>query len=268
VNYFGHPGTEGAAFIDYAIGDPVAVPEALTSHFDERIVRLPDCYLPPALTPIAREKPDRSACGLPENGFVFCSFSSSQKITPAIFGIWMRLLTEIKQSVLWLYAHKDTQANLRKEAAARGVDPQRLIFAPPLERAQHLVRLGAADLFLDTTPYNAHNTATEALWAGLPLVTCTGESMAARVATSVLHAAGLPELATASLAAYETLALSLAREPDRLAALRARLAASRDRSALFDLPRYCRHLEAAYTTMWQRQCEGLAPAAFTIAPNQ
>jgi predicted O-linked N-acetylglucosamine transferase (SPINDLY family) len=266
VNYFGHPGTEGADFIDYVVGDHVAIPETLAAHFDERIVTLPGCYLPCAQTPIPDERPDRRACGLPEDGFVFCSFNSSQKITPTVFDIWMRLLLQIEHSVLWLYAGDDTQANLRREAAARGVDPQRLIFAPPLERAQHLARLGAADLFLDTMPYNAHNTAVEALWAGLPLITCTGTSMAARVATGVLAAAGLPELAVRSLADYETLALTLARAPDRLAALRAKLVALRERSVLFDIAAYTRHLEAAYLAMVQRHLDGAPPAPFAVAP--
>jgi protein O-GlcNAc transferase len=268
VNYFGHPGTEGADFIDYIIGDHIAIPETLAEHFNERIVRLPGCYLPSASMPAVAERPDRRAHALPDNGVVFCNFNSSQKITPAVFEIWMRLLAQIEQSVLWLYANEDAQANLRREAEAHGIDPQRLIFAPPLERSLHLARLAAADLFLDTAPYNAHNTAVEGLWAGVPLVTCTGKSMAARVATSVLEAAGFPELAVGSAADYEALALSLARAPDRLAALHAKLVASRERSVLFDLPRYCRHLEAAYTTMWQRHRDGLAPAGFSIASDQ
>jgi predicted O-linked N-acetylglucosamine transferase (SPINDLY family) len=265
VNYFGHPGTDGADFVDYVIGDHIATPESLAEHFNERIVRLPYCYLPSAQAPVPTERPDRPACGLPETGFVFCSFSSSQKITPAVFDSWMRLLAQTPPSVLWLYASEDAQANLRHEAEARGVDPRRLIFAPPLERAPHLARLGAADLFLDTMPYNAHNTAVEALWAGVPLVTRTGKSMAARVATSVLATAGLSELATPSLAAYEALALSLAQEPDRVRAVHVKIATARARSALFDVAGYCRHLEAAYTTMWQRHREGLAPASFAIA---
>ncbi len=268
VNYFGHPGTEGADFIDYIVGDHIAIPETLAAHFNERIVRLPGCYLPSASMPRVAERPDRRAHSLPDDGFVLCNFNSSQKITPAVFDIWMQLLAQIEQSVLWLYANEDAQANLRREAKARGVDPQRLIFAPPLERDLHLARLGAADLFLDTMPYNAHNTATETLWAGVPLITCTGKSMAARVATSVLEAAGLSELAVRSVADYEALALSLARAPDRLAALRAKLAASRERCVLFDLPRYCRHLEATYTTMWQRRCDGLEPAGFAVGSDQ
>jgi len=266
VNYFGHPGTEGADFIDYVIGDRIAIPETLAQHFNERIVTLPCCYLPSAQTPIPTKRPDRRACGLPDDGFVFCSFNSSQKITPTVFDIWVRLLAQIERSVLWLYANEDAQANLRREAEIRGIDPQRLVFAPPLERAQHLARLGAADLFLDTMPYNAHNTAVEALWAGLPLITCTGNSMAARVATSVLDAAGLPELAVASLADYEALALSLARAPDRLAALRAKLVTARAQSALFDIASYTRHLEMAYLTMMQRQRDSAPSAPFTVAP--
>ena len=265
VNHFGYPGTDGADFIDYIIGDRIALPDALAEYFNERIVMLPDCYLPSAQMPIPTDRPDRRACGLPEKGFVFCNFNASQKITPAVFAIWMRLLAQIEGSVLWLYAGEETQVNLRREAEARGVDPDRFVFAPPLERVLHLARLAAADLFLDTMPYNAHNTATEALWAGVPLITCTGKSMAARVATSVLDAAGLPELAARSLADYEALALSLAHEPDRLAALRAKLVIARERSALFDLARSCRHLEAAYVTMMQRHRDGAVPASFAIA---
>jgi predicted O-linked N-acetylglucosamine transferase (SPINDLY family) len=268
VNYFGHPGTEGADFIDYVIGDRVAIPETLATHFNERIVRLSGCYLPSTQTPIPIERPDRRVCGLPEGGFVFCNLNASQKITPAVFQIWTRLLAQIDRSVLWLYAGTETQANLRREAEARGIDPDRLVFAPPLERHLHLARLAAADLFLDTTPYNAHNTAIETLGASVPLITCTGNSMAARVATSVLEAAGLPELAARSLADYEALALALAREPDRLAALRAKLATARERSALFDLTRYCLDLEAAYVTMLQRYRDGASSASFAVAPSR
>ena len=253
MNYFGYPGTAGADFIDYVIGDPIAIPATLAEHFSERVVTLPGCYLPSAVMPIVTERPNRRSYALPDDAFVFCNFGASQKITPAIFDLWMRLLAQTERSVLWLYAGEEAQANLRREAEARGADPDRLIFAPPVERHLHLARLAAADLFLDTAPYNAHNTATEALWAGVPLVTCTGKSMAARVATSVLAAAGLPELAVGSRADYETLALSLARQPARLAALRAKLVASRATSALFDLTGYCRNLEAAYVAMMERR---------------
>jgi protein O-GlcNAc transferase len=251
VNYFGYPGTTGADFIDTVIGDRIATPETLAEHFSERILTLPRCYLPSAVMPIQTQRPERRACGLPDEGFVFCNFGATQKITPGVFDVWMRLLSEMERSVLWLYAGEESQANLRREAAARAVDPDRLIFAPPLERHLHLTRLAAADLFLDTVPYNAHNTATEALWAGVPLVTSTGKSMAARVATSVLDSAGLPELAARSLVDYEALALSLARAPDRLSAVRAKLAAAREGAPLFDPSAYCRQLEAAYVAMME-----------------
>jgi protein O-GlcNAc transferase len=265
VNYFGYPGTSGAAFLDYFIGDPIATPDALENHFSERIVRLPDCYLPTARMPATIAIPARRALGLPDEGFVFCDFNASQKITPTIFDIWMRLLVHVGGSVFWLYAGEAAQANLRREAERRGVSAERLVFAPPVERERHLARLAAADLFLDTVPYNAHNTATEALWAGVPLVTCTGASMAARVATSVLAAAGLATLATSSLAEYEALALSLARDPARLAALRTTLAAARRQARLFDLERYRRHLEAAFLAMWERHARGEAPASIAVS---
>jgi predicted O-linked N-acetylglucosamine transferase (SPINDLY family) len=252
VNYFGYPGTVGADFMDYIIGDRIAIPETLAEHLNERVVRLPACYLPSAAMPTVAQPPDRRAHALPTEGFVFCNFNATQKISPAIFDIWMQLLSQVEQSVLWLYAGEESRGNLRREAVARGVDAERLIFAPPLERQLHLERIAAADLFLDTMPYNAHNTATEALWTGVPLVTCTGKAMAARVATSVLDAAGLPELAVPSLSDYQALALSLAREPVRLARLRAKLIAARESSPLFDVDRYCRNLEAAYLGMVER----------------
>jgi len=264
VNYFGYPGTDGADFIDYIVGDATAIPDALAANFNERIARLPACYLPCAPMLANPARPDRRACGLPDHGFVFCNLNASQKITPAVFAIWLRLLQQTDDGVLWLYASSETQQNLRREAQARGIDPERLIFAPPLERHLHLARLTAADLFLDTFPYNAHNTATEALWAGVPLITCTGSSMAARVAASVLAAAGLPELAAPSLVEYEALALALAREPVRVSALRARLAAAREQSPLFARDRYRRDLEAAYLTMWQRHIAGLPPVSFAV----
>lgn len=266
VNYFGYPGTSGAAFLDYFIGDPIATPDALQDHFSERIVRLPHCYLPTARMPAATEIPARNALGLPNDGFVFCDFNASQKITPAVFDIWMRLLAQTDGSVFWLYAGEAAQANLRREADRRGVSPARLVFAPPVERERHLLRLAAADLFVDTWPYNAHNTATEALWAGVPLVTCTGTSMAARVATSALAAAGIGALATSSLAEYEALALSLAHDPVRLAALRATLAAARHDAKLFDLDYYRRHLEAAFLALWERHARGDGPTSLELPP--
>jgi len=267
VNYFGYPGTSGADFIDYLIADRTVITTENRSGFHERIVTLPDCYLPFDPAAIATGQ-TRAALGLPENGFVFCNFNASYKITPDIFAIWMRLLTQVENSVLWLYAGPAAQAHLRREAEAREIDPARLVFAAPVERAAHVARLRCADLFLDTLPYNAHNTAIEALAAGLPLVTCSGRSFAARVATSVLDAAGLPELVTASLAEYEVLASTLSREPAQLAALRAKLASARNAAVLFDTDRYRRHLEIAYMTMWERQRRGEAPQDFAVPPLQ
>lgn len=268
VNQFGYPGTDGADFIDYIIGDRIALPQGLAPHFNERIVTLPDCYLPSASMQIPAGRADRRLCKLPDEGFVFCNFNASQKITPPIFDIWMRLLASTETSVLWLYASGEAQVNLRREATLRAIDPNRLIFAPPLERSLHLARLDAADLFLDTTPYNAHTTAVEALWAGVPVLTCIGKSMAARVGASVLQAAGLPELAVSSLADYEATALALAKRPEWLSALRAKLEAARKQCALFDLKRYCHHIEAAYLEMYKRYRDGLAPASFAIEPNR
>jgi predicted O-linked N-acetylglucosamine transferase (SPINDLY family) len=198
-------------------------------------------------------------------GFVFCCFNNNHKLTPAIFGIWIRLLLRVEGSVLWLLEDNATAArNLRREAAARGVDPARLVFAPRMPLDEHLARHRHADLFLDTLPHNAHTTASDALWAGLPVLTCTGSTFAGRVATSLLHAVGLPELVTGDLAAYEATALELANTPGRLAGLRAVLAAHRATHPLFDTERFRRHLEAAYATMVERQRRGEPPAAFDV----
>jgi predicted O-linked N-acetylglucosamine transferase (SPINDLY family) len=211
--------------------------------------------------------PSRRAVGLPEQGFVFCSFNNSHKVTPVIFDLWMRLLQAVEGSVLWLLADNPGISDaLRQEAAKRGVAADRLVFAPRLDRAAHLARHALADLMLDTLPYNAHTTAIDALWCGLPVLTCPGASFAARVAGSLLTAAGLPELVVPTLADYEALALRLAREPGQLAALKARAGALRRGSALFDMARYCRQLEAAFETMWARSQRGEAPAGFAVAP--
>jgi predicted O-linked N-acetylglucosamine transferase (SPINDLY family) len=199
---------------------------------------------------------------------VFCSFNATYKITPAVFDVWMRLLREAEGSVLWLLSGPAAAAvNLRREAEARGVAGERLVFAPRMELSEHLARHRLADLFLDTLPCNAHTTASDALWAGLPVVTCLGETFAGRVAASLLRAAGMSELCTRSLGEYEALALKLAREPSMLRAAKAGLAAQRDTCALFDSARVTRHLEAAYATMWERYQRGEPPAAFSVAPS-
>jgi predicted O-linked N-acetylglucosamine transferase (SPINDLY family) len=204
---------------------------------------------------------------LPERGFVFACFNNTQKIGPEMFDVWMRLLHAVEGSVLWLRAADEGAIlNLRRDARARGVAPERLVFAPRLPQAEdHLARHRAADLFLDTLPYNAHATASDALWAGLPVLTCSGNTFPGRVAASLLHAIGMPELVTSSLAEYEELALTLARDPERLAAIKAKLMRNRDAEPLFDTARFTRYLESAYTTMWERQQADLPPETFSVA---
>jgi predicted O-linked N-acetylglucosamine transferase (SPINDLY family) len=201
--------------------------------------------------------------GLPEHGFVFTCLNNPSKIRPHIFDIWMRLLAAVDGSVLWLLDQTPAATiNLRREAKLRGIDPERLILARKVAPPDHLARQRLADLFLDTDPYNAHTTCSDALWVGLPVVTCLGKTFSARVAASLLHAVGLPELVTHSLEEYEQLALSLARDPQRLAALKAKLAKNRDTAPLFDTALFARHLEAAYTTMWERHEAGQEPIGF------
>ncbi|WP_454017148.1 tetratricopeptide repeat protein [Azospirillum sp. Marseille-Q6669] len=254
VNWLGYPGTMGADFIDVILADAVTIPPGEEGFYSEAVVRLPHGYQPnDRHRAIAERTPTRADCGLPEDGFVFCCFNSPYKLTPALFDVWARLLRAVPGSVLWLYAGNPLVAgNLRREAAARGVAPERLVFAPPRPLAEHLARHRLADLFLDTLPYNAHTTASDALWTGLPVVTCQGATFAGRVAASLLDTVGLPELVTDSPAAYEALALNLACDPERLAGLKARLALARTASPLFDGDRFARDLEDAYRAIWQR----------------
>jgi len=270
VSHIGYPGTLGLPWIDYLIADDFLVPEMQRACYTEQIVTLPGYYAPYDTVgpPRDADVPTRPEVGLPEHGFVFCSFNNSHKITPSIFDVWMRLLQAVEGSVLWLLAdNPGIMAALRGQAAARGVTADRLVFAPRLDRAAHLARHALGDLMLDTLPYNAHTTAIDALWCGLPVLTCPGASFAARVAGSLLTAAGLPELVVPTLDAYEALALRLAREPAQLAALKQRAAALRSGSVLFDTGRYCRQLESAYETMWTRCQRGEPPAAFAVAPG-
>jgi protein O-GlcNAc transferase len=268
VSYIGFPGTMGADFIDYIIADPFVLPFDQQPFYSEKIVHLPHCYQPnDTRRRIAEQTPTRAACGLPENGFVFCCFNNAYKITPKIFDIWMRLLNALPDAVLWLFdANPLVKDNLRHEAAKRGVDPDRLVFAPRMASAEHLARQRLADLFLDTLPYNAHTTASDALWAGLPVLTCAGETFAGRVAGSLLHAVGLPELVTTSLQDYETLALRLASEPMLLFALRQKLLVQRLTAPLFDITRTTRDLETAYMRMWDTWASGAEPQAFAVEP--
>jgi len=267
VNYLGHPGTMGARYIDYLIADRRIVPDGHESHYSEKIVRLPGSYQAnDRKRPIAERTPARTEEGLPETGFVFCSFNIGCKITPELFDIWMRLLKTVDGSVLWLLDDNPTAVrNLKREAEARGVSAQRLVFAPRKPVEEHLARHRLADLFLDTLPCNAHTTASDALWAGLPVLTCTGDTFAGRVAASLLFAVGLPDLVTDSLFAYEALAMKLAGDPAALAAVKAKLAANRGSAPLFDTERFTRNLEAAFTAMWAHQQRGLPAAGFVLA---
>lgn len=266
VSFLGFPGTMGAPFIDYIIADPFILPLDQQPFYNEKIVHLPHSYQPnDTKRLIADVTPTRAECGLPGQGFVFCSFNNSYKITPQFFSIWMRLLNEIPDAVLWLLdANALVKDNLRRAAAARGVDPDRLVFARKLPSPEHLARHRLADLFLDTLPYNAHTTASDALWAGLPVLTCAGNTFAGRVAGSLLHAAGLPELVTHSPADYEALALRLARERPHLQRLRQKLLDNRLSAPLFDIAQYTRDYEAALTHMWEIWANGEPARAFAV----
>jgi protein O-GlcNAc transferase len=270
VNYLGYSGTMGADYIDYIVADSTLIPEDQCSFYSEQVVWLPDTYqVNDGLRPISEHTPTRQDCGLPETAFVFCCFNAIYKIAPAMFDVWMRLLQSVDGSVLWL---KDNGAvashNLRLEAERRGVASDRLVFAPPVPlMADHLARHRQADLFLDTLPYNAHTTTSDALWAGLPVLTCLGETFAGRVAASLLKAAGVEDLIAGSLEGYEALALKLARDPALLASLRRKLAQSRDSCALFDTKRATRNFEAAYQMMWERYQSGAAARASGEQPK-
>ncbi len=267
VNYIGYPGSMGADYIDYIIADPIVIPAEGRTHYSEKTVWLPDTFQAnDNRKEIADTARSRAELGLPEQGFVFCCFNNSYKITPAEFAIWMRLLQQVAGSVLWLAeADPVATANLRQEATRRGVDAQRLIFTERMPLADYLASYRQADLFLDTFGYNAGTTASDALWAGLPVLTCLGETFAQRMAGSLLNAIGLPELVTKSPSEYEMLALALATDPTRLAVLRDRLANNRARAPLFDTRRFTRHLEQAYLAMQQRVDAGLLPDHLVIA---
>jgi protein O-GlcNAc transferase len=267
VNYLGFPGTTGADFIDYIIADPIILPLDRQPYYTEKIVHLPDCYqVNDRKRPDSTRVPNRAEVGLPAHGFVFCCFNNNWKITPAVFDVWMRLLRDIEDSVLWLLGdNEDAERNLHKEAAIRGINPTRLIFAKRVNSAHHLARHRLADLFLDTLPYNAHATASYALWAGVPVLTCQGQAFAGRVGASLLSAIGLFELVTYTLADYEAMALRLAQEPNLLRAYRDRLVENRLSCPLFDTDRFRGHIEAAYCRMWQLWQQDEKPRSFAIA---
>lgn len=254
VSYLGYPGTMGTRAIDYVLVDRFAVPEDQQEHFTETLVHLPHCYqVNDRRRPVAVPH-SRAHYGLPESGFVFCCFNSPHKITPAIFDIWMRLLERVPGSILWLLETSPAAvANLRREAEARlKGGSKRLQFAPFVTNAEHLARFAVADLFLDTLPYNAHTLTSDALWGGCPVLTSTGQTFASRVAGSILHAAGLPQLVTSTLDEYEATALRLAGDREELEMLRARIKKSRLDAPLFDTPRFTRAIESAFEWMMQK----------------
>jgi len=260
VNYLGYPGTMGADFVDYLIADRFIIPPEQQKHYTEKIVYLPNCYQPNDRTRQRLAAPTRTACGLPESGFIFCCFNQTYKITPDIFDIWCRLLISIPDSVLWLYINTPySEENLKREAENRGINPARLIMAPMQEAEKHLARLQCADLFLDTLPINAHTTCSDALWMGLPVVTCAGDAFPSRVAGSLLSAIGVPELITYNLKDYYNLALDLASDKKKLDAIRSKIIANRDTAPLFDSERFTRNLEQAYVQMMDDYSNKTAP---------
>jgi predicted O-linked N-acetylglucosamine transferase (SPINDLY family) len=254
VSYIGYPGTMGADYIDYLIADKTVVPQEHQKHYSEKIIYLPDSYqVNDRKRVIADKTYTRQELGLPSEGFVFCCFNNNYKITPSVFDSWVRILKAVPNSVLWLFQDNPLAAiNLRKEAKARGIDEARLVFAKSMPLDHHLARHSAADLFLDTLPYNAHTTASDALWAGLPLLTCMGESFASRVAASLLKAVGMPELIANTQEEYEATAIELAQNPDQLRALRQKLQSNRLSAPLFDTEKITRHIEQAYADVYER----------------
>ena len=261
ASYVGYPGTMGVPFMDYLIADPTLVPESHQMLYAEKIAYLPRSYQPnDTKRVVADARFTREELGLPKTGFVFCCFNNNYKIVPETFGSWMRVLRAVDGSVLWLLEDNTTaRENLCREAQARGVDMRRLVFAPRMSLPRHLARHRMADLFLDTLPYNAHTTASDALWTGLPVLTLSGTAFAGRVAASLLNAVDLPEMITATRADFEARAIELATSPDKLAAIKDKLAAKRARAPLFDIARLTKDIEALYASMYARYQADLAP---------
>jgi predicted O-linked N-acetylglucosamine transferase (SPINDLY family) len=266
IHYLGYPGTLGADYIDYLIADSVVIPDEERAYYAEKIAYLPDSYqCNDSQRRAADVIPSREEAGLPETAFVFCCFNNNYKIMPEIFGIWMRLLSTVEGSVLWLLEdHPASASNLRREAKALGIATDRLVFAPRVPLDQHLARLKLADLFLDTLPYGAHTTASDALWVGVPVLTCLGSSFAGRVAASLLTSANLPELITHSLEDYERCARNLALNPSAVVSLKEKLTENRMSLPLFDTARITRNLETAYNVMWGRLQRGETPVTFSV----
>jgi protein O-GlcNAc transferase len=264
VNYLGYPSTLGGTLADYFIGDAIASPYSLSLLFAEKIVHLPHSYIPASHRSFTvASTPTRDDAGLPERGFVFCAFHRHEKIDPVVFGAWMRILRAVPRSTLWLQQGSG-EANLRRHARDAGVDASRLVFAPHRPHAEHLARQRLADLFLDTRVWNAHTTGADALWCGVPIVTCAGEHTVSRLGASLLHGIGLDELITESFEHYEALAIDLATHPEKLADLKARLEHNRETAPLFDVERLVRNLERAYLEMWRIHESGERPRSFLV----
>ena len=266
VNYLGYPSTMGADYIDYIVADKTLIPLDAQSYYAEKVVYLPNTYqVNDRKRVISTRQFSRQELGLPEQGFVFCCFNNNYKILPTTFDGWIRILKAVQGSVLWLFQDNIWAVeNLKKEAQKQGVDAQRLVFAQRMGLPEHLARHRNADLFLDTLPYNAHTTTSDALWAGLPVLTLTGQSFASRVAASLLNAIGLPELITATQEEYEALAIELAMNPKKLADTKLKLASNRLTAPLFDTPLFTKHIEAAYTKMYGRYQNDLQPDHISI----
>jgi len=252
--------------MDYVMADRIVIPEAEQKYYAEKVIYLPHSYqATDAKRPILPKLPARSEVGLADDAFVYCAFNRTSKITPVLFDLWMRLLSKTAGSVLWLLdADPIARENLRREAVARGIAAERIVFAPFAPADEHLARHQLADLYLDTLPYNAHTAASDALWAGLPVLTCLGTAFAGRVAASLLNAVGLPELVTRSLDEYETLALRIAHDSELRTALKSKLAAHRSTWPLFDTVGMTRHIENAFNEIWRRHRAGEAPASFAV----
>ena len=267
--WLGYPASTGSGLNDYMIVDEIVAPPEAARHYGEQLVWLPHTYqVTDGSQAIDPRTPARASVGLPEEAFVCACFNHAYKIEPIMFAVWMRVLARVPGSVLWLYeSNSGARMNLQIQAWQRGIDPSRLHFGPTLPRAQHLARLRAADLYLDTLYINAHTGASDALWAGLPLLTCPQEGFPSRVAASVLTAAELPHLVCRDLADYEEKAVRLAREPEELRSMRRHLESRRERLPLFDTKRFTRNLERAYEMMWQRHLQGEPPASFRVTED-
>jgi protein O-GlcNAc transferase len=266
ASYLGFPGTTGAEFIDYIITDRIVSPEEHASYYSEKFVYLPHCYQANDHTqPISNKAWRKEDCGLPEHCFVFCSFNRTYKIEPVMYEVWMGILQKVPEGVLWLLSDTHVaEANLKREAAERGISSDRIVFAKMLPKDEHLARLRLADLALDTRIVNGHTTTSDALWAGLPVITLEGFHFASRVSASVLTAIGLPEVIVHSLEEYESLAVRLANNPPQLQEIQKRLAENRLTAPLFDTPRFARNLERAYQEMWNIFAAGEPPRQIKV----